>query len=229
MNDPKNENSFEGNIKVINEEISKRRLKWSLTSLPWIDFEDVSQIIRIHIYEKWSQYDPNKPIKPWLNRIISNQIKNIIRNNYTNYARPCLRCAASIEGGGCKIYSSQCNLCPLYARWEKRKQSAYNLKLPLPLENHQQEVNSIFCDYVDFGSKIEQLHEKMKEILKPNELLVYESFFLKHEDEFVVAQKLGFVTSEKKRNPGYKQIRNIEKNIIKKVKELFEKGDLDFY
>ena len=66
---------FEDVIDKINLEISKRRGKWNLTILAWMDFDDVSQIIRIHIWKKWKMYDPEKPLAPWLNRIISNQIK----------------------------------------------------------------------------------------------------------------------------------------------------------
>jgi len=221
--------TFEECIGVIDTEIIKRKGKWNLTSLSWIDFEDVSQIIRIHIYEKWDQYDSDKPLKPWLNRIISNQLKNIIRNNYTNYTRPCLRCAAAEGDDGCRIYTQQCNECPLYAHWEKRKLNAYNLKMPLSLENHQQEVNSIFDDYINFEEKILELHSLMKKVLKPNELMVYESLFIKKENELTVAKKLGFKTTEKKRSPGYKQIQNIKKQIIKKVKSLIDKGDIEFY
>jgi len=220
--------TFEECIDIIDVEIVKRRGKWNLTSLSWIDFEDVSQIIRIHINEKWAQYDPDKPLRPWLNRIISNQLKNIIRNNYTNYTRPCLRCAAAEGDSGCRIYVTQCNECPLYGHWEKRKLNAFNLKMPLSLENHQQEVNSIFDDFMDFDEKIEQLNKKMKEILKPNELMVYESLFILKETELTVAKKLGFKTTEAKRSPGYKQIQNIKKQIIKKAKSLIDKGDIEF-
>jgi hypothetical protein len=224
----KNKITFESCIDIIDTEIAKRRGKWSLTSLSWIDFEDVSQIIRIHIYEKWDQYDTDKPIRPWLNRVISNQLKNIIRNNYTNYTRPCLRCAAAEDVDGCRIYVSQCSDCPLYAHWEKRKLNAYNLKMPLSLENHHQEVNSVFDDYIDYDAKIEQLNKKMEEVLKPTELLVYQSLFIRKENELTVAKKLGFKTTEKKRSPGYKQIQNIKKQIIKKVKSLIEEGEIEF-
>ena len=112
---------FEESIDDINREIAKRRNKWNLTVLAWMDFEDVSQILRIHIYKKWHLYDAEKPLGPWINRIISNQIKNLIRNNYGNYARPCLRCAAAEGGELCSIYSKQCSDCPLYSNWEKSK------------------------------------------------------------------------------------------------------------
>jgi len=218
---------FEDHIDIIDEEILKRRGKWSLSSLSWIDYDDVSQIIRIHIYEKWNQYDPAKSLRPWLNRVITNQLKNIIRNNYTNYSRPCLRCAAAEDQNSCRIYSSQSSECPLYAYWEKRKQSAYNLKIPLALENHAQEVSSIHEDYIDYDAQIKKIANKMKEVLKPTEMLVFESLFIKHMDDLDVAKILGFKTSEKKRSPGYKQIQNIKKTIIVKIKKLIEKGDID--
>ena len=112
---------FEDCIKVISEEIVKRKSKWTLTSIAWMDFDDISQILRIHIYKKWFLFDQNKPLGPWLNRIISNQIKNIIRNNYGNYARPCLKCAAAQSYDLCAIYEKQGAPCPLYINWVKGK------------------------------------------------------------------------------------------------------------
>ena len=69
--------NFEDFIETIDEEIKKRKSKWKLTSITWMDFDDISQILRIHIYKKWHLYDLNKPLAPWLNRIITNQIKNL--------------------------------------------------------------------------------------------------------------------------------------------------------
>ena len=112
---------FEDCIDIINNEINKRKTKWNLKFLTWIDFDDVAQIIRIHIHKKWYQYDETKPLPPWLNRIISNQIKNLIRNIYGNYSRPCLRCAAAEGEVGCRIYIKQCKDCPLYESCEKNK------------------------------------------------------------------------------------------------------------
>lgn len=86
-----------------------------------MDFNDVSQILRIHINNKWPLYDQKQPLAPWVNRIISNQIKNLIRNNYGNYSRPCLKCSAAEGEDLCKIYGKQCGACPLYKKWEKRK------------------------------------------------------------------------------------------------------------
>ena len=83
---------YEDRIDVIDRELQKRKHKWHLNAVAWFDFEDVEQIIRFHIFKKWKQWDQKRPLEPWVNKIISNQLKNILRNNYTNFARPCLNC-----------------------------------------------------------------------------------------------------------------------------------------
>jgi len=218
---------YEDVISEINTEIQKRKGKWNLTILSWMDFDDVSQIIRIHIYKKWHLYDPTKPLGPWLNRIISNQIKNLIRNNYGNFSRPCLKCAAAEGEDLCTIYQRQCNDCPLYANWEKSKKRAHDTKLPVSLENHSQEVFSMSSDYVDVERSAVKLHKKMKKVLKPSEWAVYEKLYIKNMDEEKVAKIMGYKTSEKNRSPGYKQLKNIKKSIIKKAKALIYEGDVD--
>jgi hypothetical protein len=220
---------FNDYLDVINTEIAKRRYKWTLNSLAWMDFDDVAQIIRIHVYNKWAQYDPSRPIQPWLNAVITTQIKNIIRNNHGNYARPCLKCDAAEGETGCKIYGKQCEECPLYADWQKRKQSAYNIKLPVSIENHTNEIHQISDEAHDVTDQVKKVHEKMKEVLKPIEYKVYEGLFILNEDEATVAAKLGYISNEKGRPPGYKQIKNIRKTVITKVKKYLNNGEIDIF
>jgi hypothetical protein len=222
-----NSPKFEDYLPTIDIEINKRRHKWTLTSLTWMDFDDVAQIIRIHIFKKWHQYDISKPLAPWLNTIIANQIKNLIRNTYSNYSRPCLRCAAAVDATGCKIHGEQCSKCPLYAYWLKRKAPAVAIKMPVSIELHSNEVNSMFSDTSDVLRHAEKIHARMKEVLKPIEYQVYEGLFILHEDEMKVAQKLGY-THERGR-ARYKQIKNIRKTIIAKVKECLASGEIDVY
>ena len=212
--------TFEESIELIDAELQKRKNRWSLTSLSWMDYDDVSQIIRIHIYKKWDLYDQAKPLAPWLNRIISNQIKNIIRNNYGNYARPCMKCSASDGDNGCEIYGKQCVDCPLYEHWFKNKKRAHDTKLPVSLENHPQEIYNKPSDAFDIETEAINLHKNMKKILKPIEWRVYNFLYIENKTENEVAKAMGYVTSEKNRQPGYKQIKNIKKSIIRKAKQL---------
>tara|TARA_B100000287_G_scaffold301919_1_gene284986 strand:+ start:312 stop:1004 length:693 start_codon:yes stop_codon:yes gene_type:complete len=222
------EKKFEDCIDVIDQEISKRRNKWTLTSIAWMDFDDISQILKIHIYKKWHLYDNSKPLAPWLNRIISNQLKNLIRNNYSNYCKPCLKCAAAEPDSACSIYGSQDDRCPLYKSWVQKKKSAYDVKMALPLEKHKEQINEVEVSPADIELGIFKLNKKLKEILKPNEWIVYEGFYVLNKSEKEIAEQLNFKTTEKNRTPGYKQIKNIQKAILIKAKKILSKNDLDW-
>lgn len=221
--------TFESLIDSINSEIIKRKNKWNLTAINWMDFSDVSQILRIHIYKKWHLYDPKKPLAPWVNRIISNQIKNLIRNNYSNFTRPCLKCAAAEGDDGCAIYSTQCKACPLYANWEKSKKNAHDTKLTLSIENHHQEINDMPINNLNMEKTAENIHNKMQKVLKPIEWKVYQHLYIEGKDEEQTAKLMGYRTSEKNRIAGYKQIKNIKKIIIVKVKKHLYNGDIDIH
>jgi len=169
---PKSTIKFEECIEIIEEEIRKRRSKWNLQSLAWMDFDDVSQVIKIHIFKKWSLYDCRQPLRPWLNRIISNQLKNLIRNNYGNFSRPCLKCAAAIESDECSLFQKQCDLCPLYEYWSKNKKDAQNLKIPISMDYHSIESNNLTYTTDNFESNKQKLHATMLCKLKPLEQTV---------------------------------------------------------
>ncbi len=221
---------YEDYSDVINEEIAKKRYKWNLSSLAWMDYEDVSQILRFHIFKKWHLYNPEKNIKPWIRTIISNQIKNLVRNNYTNFVKPCNKCDAAKEEDGCDIYKKQCNLCPLYKNWEKNKKAGFAAKMPQPLENYKQEAYHIENnETIDIEKTAQLLHNKMRLLLKPHEWKIYTFLYVDHLDELQAAKKMGYKTSEKNKSPGYKQIKNVKKKIISKVKEVLNSDDIDIW
>jgi len=219
--------SFEESIPLINKEIEKRKGRWTLHSLSWLDFEDVAQIIKLHIFKKWHLYNPAHPLAPWLNRIITNQIKNIIRNNYGNYSKPCSRCAAAEEVDKCLVYGKQDNSCPLVAKWEKTKKIAHDVKIAVPLENHLYEVKGQSYNEDNFFSNAAKLHARMKIVLKPLEWKVYKALYIDNLSEEKAAKEVGYKTSEKDRKPGYKQIKNIQKTIITKVKKVLDNNEID--
>ena len=72
---------YEDKVDVIDGELKKRKHKWHLNAVAWFGFEDVEQIIRFHIFKKWDQWDQKRPLEPWVNKIISNQLKNIFLKN----------------------------------------------------------------------------------------------------------------------------------------------------
>lgn len=219
--------SFEENISVIDAEIAKRKNKWTLTSIAWMDFDDVAQILRIHISKKWHLYNPSKPLIPWINTVISHQIKNLIRNNYSNFSRPCLRCAAAEGEDLCNIYGKQCESCPFFKYWLEHKKDAYNIKLPVSMEHHENEVHEIPIENIDINHTAQNITNYLKKQLKPLEYRIYYLLYVEHKTENEVAKLMDYKTSESGRNPGYKQIKNIKKIIIAKVKRGLSDGDID--
>tara|TARA_R100001163_G_scaffold35883_2_gene27558 strand:+ start:1388 stop:2071 length:684 start_codon:yes stop_codon:yes gene_type:complete len=224
---PKRKPQFEDYIEQIDIEIKKRKSKWNLTALAWMDFDDVSQILRIHIFKKWHLYDTKKPLNPWINRIISNQIKNLIRNNYGNYCRPCLKCAAAESGDLCYIYGKQCEACPLFANWVKTKKQAYDAKLPVSINEHSNEINMAEYKDIDIVMLMKRLNEKMHQSLKPAEWKIYKALYIDNLSEEKAATLMGYKTNEKNRVPGYKQIKNVKKSIIQKVKKIIANGEIE--
>jgi len=225
----KNKPSFESSIDLINVEINKRRGKWNLSSLSWIDFDDVAQIIRIHIFKKWHLYNYKKPLAPWVNRIISNQMKNLIRNNYLNFIKPCAQCPEAENEDGCKKFGKQCSACPLYKDWEKNKKHAYNLNMPVSFDSLENSPAISYTDNIDVDKFKSDLDIKMRRMLRPLEWKLYEMLYIKKMSEKQAARKMGYRSSEKNRNPGYKQIKNMQKSIIAKIKEGIVNGSIEVY
>lgn len=224
---PKRKVRFEDCITQIDAEIYKRRNKWTFSAIAWMDFDDVAQILRIHICKKWDMWDQARPLLPWVNSIITHQISNLLRNNYSNFSKPCSKCSANEGANFCSIYGEQSSSCPLYARWEKTKKHAYNTKLPLPLENHYQEVYEIPFDTLDDSESIEKIHAYMIDNLKTIEKNVYIMLYIDHLSEEEVAKKMGYRTSEAGRKAGYKRIKQIKKVIVGIVKDAIYSGKID--
>lgn len=219
--------TFEDNIVFIDTEIAKRKNLWNLTSIQWMDWDDVAQLIRIHVYEKWHLYNKERPLGPWLNKVISHRIKNIVRNIWGNRVRPCLRCAAAEGENLCKIYSTQCRDCPLYAAWEKSKKKAYDVEFALPIDTYLNDHEISYEDEQNIDVVAAAIHKKMELILKPAEWTVYKLLFVDHIPEEQVAVKMGYKSNEPGRRAGYKQIRNIRKAIMDKVKKALKDDEID--
>lgn len=128
--------TFEEMLPAITAEIQKRRKKWVLSSISYMDFDDVSQMLLVHINSKWSQWDQNLPLEGWLSGLIKNRMFNIIRDNYGIFAPPCNNCQFNMNGDGCSLNASglKSSECKTYDNWSSKKRDAYNLKLASNLE-----------------------------------------------------------------------------------------------
>ena len=233
----KNKITYEDKYEVIELELRKRQGKWFLTSLAWIDFDDVKQIIRTHIYKKWDQWDQSRPLKPWLNRIISNQLKNILRNYYSNFAKPCLSCPFNQSGvteentvGLCGFTASgsQSSECPLYAKWEKTKKAAYDIKMAVTLDSHVHNLYQGDASSFELEEAERKLHHEMKLVLSEKSYSIYQMLFVENLTDEEVAEKLGYRTTEKGRKAGYKQLKNLKKQFKQRAEKILKTKDI-FY
>lgn len=220
-----NPTTFELALPIVNAELSKRKYKWHLTAVAHFDYDDVSQIIRTHVYNKWDQYDSARPFRPWVNKIISSQIKNILRNIYWNFERPCLRCPFNLQDGHCEVTASgtQCEECPAYAKWAKTKKSAHDIKMAVSMQNHEQEVHNKQDDFYDIEANVIKLNVKLKKELKPNEWKIYDLLYIQHKEDEEVAKIMGFRSSEN-RPQGYKRIRQLKDIFQIKAKKIMKEG-----
>jgi len=219
--------TYEDCSKIVEAEVEKRKSKWYLSGFTWMEFEDAAQIIKIHIAAKWDLYDQTQKLEPWLNRTITHQIRNLIRNNYSNYAKPCVSCAASQGDELCSIYQTQCEKCPLYKKWAKARKYAFDVKLPLSTENHTEEIENKSFVSMDMEESARRLHERMKQVLLDHEWKVYDLLYIQSVSQEEVAKRLGYFTNEKNRSPGYKRISIIKKSIMAKVKKEMYSDNID--
>jgi hypothetical protein len=80
---------------------------------------------------------------------------------------------------------------------------------------------------VDIEESAKNIHRKMQQVLKPTEWKVYQMLYIEHKDEDQVASSMGYRTNEKNRAPGYKQVQNIKKAIMIKVKKYIYSDEID--
>lgn len=219
---------FIENISKIDSLLERQRKKWTLHAINWMDYDDVQQIIRIHIYKKMHLWNKEKAFEPWANRIIANQIKNLLRNNYKNFARPCLGCPHNAGGDSCNLTKSgdQDSSCALYKKWAEKKQKGFNIKLPLPLENHGHEIEAYTRIGINIEDAVPKIQEKMKESFNSRYYNAFRMLFIETKSEEEVAHYMGYKTNEKNRKAGYKQIKNLKDMFRKKIIDILNNEDI---
>lgn len=224
---------FEDCLDSIDNEINKRKNQVHLY-LNDFDFSDIAQIIRLHIYQKWHLWDDKRPFENWVNVIISNQIKNFIRNNYTSVAPPCYKCPMNQGGTLCSftVSGEQCSECPLYKKWEMGKRDGFNIKFAASLEEKDLDDQSLYSKVestdqnINWDECIKKLDKYLKVRLSKELYFVYRFLYVLGNTDEDLAKYLKFKTNEKNRVPGYKQIYNFKQKIIKEAKDILKEEDV---
>ncbi len=222
--------TFEDRYDDICHWTDKRRAKWTLNAVPW---EDARQMILIRVNEEYPKFDPLRgEFSHWLNRVISNKIKNIWRDNFTSYSRPCiLGCAFNTGGTSCSKTSTgtQCAECPLYADWQKKKEAHFNVKQTLPIDSHVNEVYNAASDFTDVEAKKRVIDATMKGKLTRTEWKIYRLLYIKGVTEEDAAKAIGFKQGRGKKSKmfnGYSVILAAKHRIIEMAKLVIHEEDL---
>lgn len=201
---------FEDKIDVIDAQLAKARHRWHLRAMPSIDYDDVSQIIRLHIFKKWHLWDQRRSLEPWIAMVISSQMKNLLRNLYYSVSRPCLKCEHNLHSSsskigedvdsGCGLTKSgkQCSECLLYKNWECRKKAAHDIRMPVSYDSCEDVFRGIDetpNEDQDINKESLVLHERMLTVLSPVDAAIYRVLIInslpEKEGAKFMAEKLG--------------------------------------
>ena len=220
---------FDDQREALEELLKRYRPKWQLSALAWMDYDDVCQIIRLHIYKKWHLWDQSRPFRPWASMIVSNQIKNLIRNNYSSFAKPCLRCPHNMGANNCSFTKSkeQDESCPDFLKWKKKKEGAFNIKLPLVLEEGIATGTSNIKDFLDYKTSSKKLHKLVMDQLNEKHKKIYYMLYVENMDDNDVAMKFGFkADAAKRKKPRYKQMANLKKKFYTIALKIMKEHDI---
>jgi RNA polymerase sigma factor (sigma-70 family) len=225
------EPTFEDYYSVIKGELKKRESLWQLRALPWLDYQDFCQECMVHINKKLHLYNSSRPFLPWLNRVITTQFMNFLRNVYGRNQQPCTRCPLFQEGEcGFTQTGIPNKTCCFFSKWvSSHKQRATQILLPVTMENHQQEVFSMPDESFDYMTAKKHLEDVLKTKLSNLEWVVYDLLYIKNLSEAQVIHILGFTTERGRKNGGgSKRLSEIHKLVVEKARDCLINHREDF-
>ena len=184
--------TFEDKINDIEELLKRNKHRWHLDAVQWMDYSDVCQIIRLHIYNKWDLWDQERNFKPWCNTLICHQITNLIRNHYTAFQKPCLKCPHYTSDTGCSFTSSghQDDSCDLFARWSKKKKNKFDIEMTLSIENQVIENEVPLNNDFDYNYSSNRLHFEVMKRLGEKHRRIYKLIFIDDVEESEILEDM---------------------------------------
>ena len=196
---------------LIDQAVKKQKSRWRLDAIKWFDFEDVEQVVKSHIAQKWHMWDQSRPLEPWLSRVITNRMWNLIRNHYGSYIKPCSTCIHARDELCAKTLSGNQDVsCKDYAKWSKKKKFGLELKTASSLDDNEYVVNVKCSSYFDYETDIDKLNHKMRKKLGGKLYEAYYMLYFADCSEEDVAKYMGYKLSDNNRKIGYRQVKNLK-------------------
>ena len=114
---------FDDIIGELDSILRGKRSFWNLEAICHVSYEDICQIIRLHIHTKFEQWNQDLPFSGWAAEIVSNQIANLKEQYYGKFAPPCRTCHHDLGEKLCEKNPSglKCAECLDFAKWERKK------------------------------------------------------------------------------------------------------------
>lgn len=214
--------------------INRKRKRFTLKAVPSLSFDDFFQRAITHLYLKFDKFNIKKgDIKPWAATLIENQWKNFLRDHYLSFKKPCSGCpyndgdlsnpeACSWTKSGIK--SGECSD---YAVWQKKKENKYNIRLPLPLESHSEEVTNECAD-IDIEEFLGQLDGVLEGKLRESEYKLFRLLYIEKLGDEEAAKRMGWEIKRIKRRPKYARSMEMhKKKILEEAKKIiYEDGSI---
>ena len=224
LTDGERDRIFSENYPEIQKLLASKHQRWRLKYLKSMDYDDVCQIIKVHIYKKLHLWDQKYSFGPWCNRVVCNQMINLVQKHHDSKARPCLTCPYVLPDGGCNIFGSQNSACKKFAAWEKNKAAAYYLDYGTSFDVKAEylEGSQSYEDTVDIEHCMENLHPHVIAKLDKIEAKVYTFIYVDGLNELEAARKMGYRTEKGRKSSGFKYIGKVERKILAAVKEVIE-------
>ncbi len=196
---------------LIDQAVKKQKSRWRLDAIKWFDFEDVEQVVKSHIAQKWHMWDQSRPLEPWLSRVITNRMWNLIRNHYGSYIKPCSTCIHARDELCAKTLSGNQDVsCKDYAKWSKKKKFGLELKTASSLDDNEYVANVKCSSYFDYETDIDKLNHKMRKKLGGKLYEAYYMLYFEDCSEEDVAKYMGYKLSDNNRKIGYRQVKNLK-------------------
>ena len=220
---------FEDKINEIDLLLNQKRGFWNLESIAHVSYEDICQIIRTHIFIKFASWKQELPFIPWAATIINNQLINLKKRYYGKMAPPFRECVYDNGGNPC----GECEDCADYAKWQKNKQSGYNLLLAESInksfDNDPEGMPRMDLpskDEPDYLSATDKLHILMLKGMAEEMSQIYRWIFIESRPDQYVAERLGLQGQPAGKRIRYRQIENIKKRLTIKAKGILANTDI---
>ena len=219
--------------------IAKRKLKWRATSV--MEWEDVQSVLMTRIFQQLDHYDPSRPLDRWVNRLLTNAIKSLLRDKVFKDAKPCTSGQApgfnmgSSYGRGCACYlgDGRCSWtksgmadssCKFYAAWQRKKQAKHAISTAASIENHYNESQSMPDDFFDVEAAKRVIDENIQRRLTKDEYRIYVLLYVNHLTIKEAVKQMGFV--EPDNTKGYMHIRGMALKIKEVAKQIVSEQGL---